>query len=79
MNKILVFLLLISSAVQAQNINFSTLEKEIYRNNQQGRHDQSQKILLEILDDKKITLKEEVSVNFLLANPFAAWMIILLL
>jgi len=72
MNKILVFLLLISSAVQAQNINFSTLEKEIYRNNQQGRHDQSQKILLEILDDKKITLKEEVSVNFLLANPFAA-------
>lgn len=72
MNKILVFLLFISSAVQAQNINFSTLEKEIYRNNQQGRHDQSQKILLEILDDKKITLKEEVSVNFLLANPFAA-------
>lgn len=70
MNKILVFLLLISSAVQAQNINFSTLEKEIYRNNQQGRHDQSQKMLLEILDDKKITLKEEVSVNFLLANTF---------
>jgi len=70
MNKILFFLLLISFAVQAQNINFSVLEKEIYHNNQQGRHDQSQKRLLEILDNKNITLKEEVTVNFLLAATF---------
>ncbi len=70
MNKILVFLLLISSAVQAQNINFSVLEKEIYHNNQQGKHDQSQKMLLKILDGKNIDLKEEVTVNFLLATTF---------
>ncbi|WP_294284811.1 LuxR C-terminal-related transcriptional regulator [uncultured Chryseobacterium sp.] len=70
MNKILVFLLLISSAVQAQNINFSVLEKEIYHNNQQGKHDQSQKMLLKILDGKNIDLKEEVTVNFLLASTF---------
>ncbi len=70
MNKILVFLLLISSAVQAQNINFSVLEKEIYHNNQHGKHDQSQKMLLKILDGKNINLKEEVTVNFLLASTF---------
>lgn len=70
MNKIVVFLLLICCVLRAQNIHFSTLEKEIVHNNQLGKHDQSQKVLLDILDNKNITLKDEVSANFLLASTF---------
>ncbi|WP_294313388.1 LuxR C-terminal-related transcriptional regulator [uncultured Chryseobacterium sp.] len=70
MNKIVVFLLLISCVLKSQNIHFPALEKEIIHNNQLGKHDQSQKVLLEILDNKNITLKDEVSVNFLLASTF---------
>ncbi|WP_294302279.1 hypothetical protein [uncultured Chryseobacterium sp.] len=54
MNKIVVFLLLICFVLRAQNIHFSTLEKEIIHNNQLGKHDQSQKVLLDILDNEVI-------------------------
>lgn len=70
MNKIIILFLLISSFFQAQNMEYYVLEKEIYHNNQLGKHNLSQKKLLSILENNNLTQKETVFVNFLLANTF---------
>lgn len=70
MKKVILIFVLMSCCVFGQKINISALENEIYYNNRSGKHQLSQAKLLNLLDEKKLSKRDEVKLNYLMAATF---------